>query len=58
MNISSSRDVPDPFVPACLTSAPSQYDPQMCLEPELYDLYPDPEATEKRAVVKREEVEV
>lgn len=50
-------DKPDPFIPACLTAAPSQYDQEMRLEPELFDLYPDPEATEKRAVVRCEEVE-
>ncbi len=51
------NDKPDPFIPACLTAAPSQYDQEMRLEPELFDLYPDPEATEKRAVVRCEEVE-
>ena len=57
MTIFSSDDKPDPFVPACLIAAPYQYDQEMRLEPELYDLYPDPESTEKRAVVRREEVE-
>ncbi len=56
MNISSSCDHPDPFIPACLIAAPYQYDPLMRLEPELFDLYPDPDETVKRAAVRREEV--
>jgi hypothetical protein len=50
MNISSRKDDPYPIIPACL-SDPGQYDPTIDL---LYE--DDPEATEKRAVVKREEV--
>ncbi len=57
MTVFSSDDKPDPFVPACLIAAPYQYDPQMRLEPELFDLYPDLDATVKRAVVRREEAE-
>ncbi len=55
MTVFSRDDKPDPFVPACLIAAPYQYDPLMCLEPELFDLYPDPDETVKRAAVRREE---
>jgi len=47
MNTSSSSHVP--FVPACLSN-PDAYDATIDL---LYE--DDPEATEKRAVVRREE---
>lgn len=49
MNTSSSHV---PFVPACLSN-PASYDATIDL---LYE--DDPEATEKRVVVRREEVQV
>ncbi len=61
MRIFSSDDVPDPFVPACLSKIDRLFP---LLFPEDDDTVkraaitaPRDEATEKRAVVKREEVE-
>jgi len=49
MTVFSSDDKPDPFVPACLSNSPGQYDATI----ELF-FVDDTAATEKRAVVRKE----